>query len=114
MYFAKAPILILYERIFGIMHWLRAAVYTTLIVSFLGYLGPLLYVAVECSDAEVVDMSSLQACAGFTPRVGLGHGIISLVVDIIIFFLPMPLILKMNLSTEKKIGLALVFMSGIL
>lgn len=42
------------------------------------------------------------------------HGAVGLAADIFIFILPLPIIYQLNLSTRRKIGLATVFLTGVL
>ncbi|KAF2472306.1 uncharacterized protein BDR25DRAFT_221038 [Lindgomyces ingoldianus] len=77
MWASKAPILLLYTRIFGVERWLRR--------------------------------TSYAASAS-----GVALGVISVITDLIIFFLPISSILKMQLPFAKKLGLLIVFMTGIL
>ncbi|KAI8953720.1 hypothetical protein F4801DRAFT_106418 [Xylaria longipes] len=113
IYFAKVPVLVLFARLFGIRKWLRVTIWTTLGVGFAIFLGSLLYVSVECSAGKVHDVAGLLACTDSSAKNGLIQGIASLVLDVIVFAIPLPIVLNLHLSTGKKIGLFAVFTAGI-
>ncbi|KAJ8123108.1 hypothetical protein ONZ43_g862 [Nemania bipapillata] len=113
IYFAKVPVFVLYARLFGIRKWLRITVWTTLGVSFFIFLGSLLYVSVECSAGKVHDQLTELGCINAGGRNGLVHGVASLALDLIAFSLPLPIVFHLQLSTNKKIGLSIVFTAGI-
>ncbi|KAI0971689.1 hypothetical protein F4678DRAFT_472207 [Xylaria arbuscula] len=108
IYFAKAPVLVLYVRLFGIRKWFRVTVWTTLGVSFFIFLGSLLYASVKCSAGKVYDQITELGCINAGGRNGLVHGVASLTLDLIIFVLPLPIVFHLHLSTNKKIGFAIV------
>ncbi|KAK3367760.1 hypothetical protein B0H63DRAFT_535858 [Podospora didyma] len=114
-YFAKVPILVLYLRIFGVYRWMRLACYGLLTAPFFVLSGSASYSAVMCApDRRVLDSTFSVGCM----RAGLGtcvwNGSIALVADVVIFILPLPAISILRLPTRKKVGLYLVFLSGIL
>ncbi|KAI0546093.1 hypothetical protein F4679DRAFT_438446 [Xylaria curta] len=113
IYFSKVPVLVLFVRLFGIRKWLRITIWTTLGVFFALFLSTLLYVSVECSAGKVHDVPSLFNCTGSSATNGLVQGIASLILDLIIFIIPLPIVLNLHMSTSKKIGLCVVFTAGI-
>ncbi|TRX96844.1 hypothetical protein FHL15_002150 [Xylaria flabelliformis] len=113
IYFSKVPVLVLFVRLFGIRKWLRITIWTILGVFFALFLSTLLYVSVECSAGKVRDVPSLFNCTGSSATNGLVQGIASLILDVIIFIIPLPIVLNLHMSTSKKIGLCVVFTAGI-
>ncbi|KAI3317920.1 hypothetical protein HD806DRAFT_513651 [Xylariaceae sp. AK1471] len=113
IYFSKIPVLVLFTRLFGIRKWLRVTVWTTISVGFFVFLGSLLYVSVECSAGKVHDVASEGGCITAGGNNGLVHGVASLILDLIVFVLPLPILFHLHLSTNKKIGLCVVFTAGI-
>lgn len=114
IYFAKVPLLVLLDRLFGIRKWVRVTVWTTVGVGFAIFLASLLYVAVECSAARVHDMADQLVCIDSASTNGLVHGTASLVLDLIAFIVPVPIVLNLHISKSKKIGLGAVFAAGLL
>jgi hypothetical protein len=87
MWSAKVPILLLYIQIFGIKRWVRFASYTLIAATGIVFL---IFSAITYAR------------------------ITSITTDVIIFLMPIPLILSLNLSTRRKIGVSLVFSSGLI
>lgn len=115
MYFSKTPLLILYIRLFGIKSWLRVTCYATLALSFVLFLTSLSVVGTACSHSEEApDPMLLAKCIKTKMLVGVMNGSTAVVTDIIVVILPLPTIAKLALPLHKKIGLAVLFLSGIL
>lgn len=115
LWFSKAPIIFLYLKLFNIHRWLRYISWVTLLVSCLVYLVGLIYTLVYCPvDAGKATFPAYQVCASANTLAGVFSGFVSVVVDLIMFILPIPIILKLHLETSKKIGLGLTFFSAIL
>lgn len=54
--------------------------------------------------------------AGFLQRsygIAVANAVFNLTIDLIAFTIPIPIIYKLNLPVAKKIGLAFMFVSGI-
>lgn len=114
IYFAKVPVLVLFDRLFGIRKWVRVTVWTTTGAGLAIFLASLLYVSVECSAAKVHDAADQIVCMDSASTNGLVHGTASLVLDVIAFIIPVPIVLNLHISKSKKIGLGAVFAAGIL
>ncbi|KAF4633234.1 hypothetical protein G7Y89_g4887 [Cudoniella acicularis] len=113
---SKAPLLLLYVRIFGIKIWLKICSYMTLAALTVLMLASMIAIGIVCappSDGHVTTLFLLR-CTLWSEHNGFACGILSLVVDIIILLLPIPIIIKLQLPMHKKIGLFLVFASGLL
>ncbi|OTA52373.1 hypothetical protein K449DRAFT_403013 [Hypoxylon sp. EC38] len=113
MYFAKTPILVLYLKLFGIKTWLRVASYATLTLSFIIFLITLSIAGAACSQTSEVDMNFLEKCITTSVSVGVSNGATAVITDIIVIILPLPIIAGLELPLPKKIGLAIVFLTGI-
>lgn len=116
MWFSKAPILLLYIRLFGIERQIRIISLATLIV-----LGAVLtavnsYNTAKCvlpkSEADVT-LAFLESCSHASSVAGISGASFALLADIIIFLLPIPVIIKLHLPLSKRIGLGLVFATGL-
>ncbi|KAI4866585.1 hypothetical protein F4820DRAFT_416560 [Hypoxylon rubiginosum] len=114
MYFSKTPLLILYIRLFGIKSWLRVTCYATLTLSFILFLTSVSVAGTACSRSdEAPDPTILTKCIKTSILVGVMNGSTAVVTDIIIIILPLPIIAKLALPLHKKIGLAILFLTGI-
>ncbi|KAI3319098.1 hypothetical protein HD806DRAFT_548668 [Xylariaceae sp. AK1471] len=111
---AKAPILFFYIRIFGIKKWLRVISYVVLVVSFAVILAVDAYVGAQCNpNVHVLGPNYLAGCANAGSLAGIITSFFSTFTDAIIFILPIPVVLSLQLPLHKKIGLSIVFLNGI-
>ncbi|KAK6845941.1 hypothetical protein PG987_001129 [Apiospora arundinis] len=114
MYFAKAPLLLLYIRIFGIKKWFRVVCYTVLLATAVIYLACALYSGISCIPADgLYDDSFVLECAQSTFVPALCRCFTSIFTDLVALSLPLSVVVKLHLPRGRKIGLALVFMTGI-
>ncbi|EMR62958.1 putative integral membrane protein [Eutypa lata UCREL1] len=111
----KAPILVLYVKLFGVRTWLRWLSYLTLVVTGLNFLGSFILPVVQCDTGMTTpDPAIFLICQNATVTGGIWSGFVSIIEDVIIFCMPIPAILQLNLPTAKKVGVILVFFSGII
>ncbi|KAF2964081.1 hypothetical protein GQX73_g9494 [Xylaria multiplex] len=113
LWFSKAPILFLYLKLFGVNRWLRYISWATLVVAGLVYIAGLIFTLVMC-PTDLITLERYQTCAHSNTLTGVISGFVSVIVDAIIFVLPIPIIFGLQLETSKKIGLSVAFLSGIL
>jgi hypothetical protein len=115
MWSAKVPILLLYIQIFGIKRWVRFASYTLIAATGIVFLifSAITYARCDPGDAPI-DLTFIGTCIKQATDSGLALRITSITTDVIIFLMPIPLILSLNLSTRRKIGVSLVFSSGLI
>lgn len=118
MWTAKLPVLLLLARIFGVDRAVRITAYATALVLGIAIVSAGIYNAVICWPPGADD--GLDVYLGFVPRctdasslTGTILAPISLAGDVIIFLLPLPVIFKLQLSIQKKIGLLVVFLFGL-
>ncbi|CAG9982015.1 unnamed protein product [Clonostachys byssicola] len=115
LWFSKAPIVFLYLKLFGVNRWLRYISWVTLVISGMVYTGGLIYTLVHCPvNPSKATFPEYQKCATANTLAGVISGCISVTVDAILFFLPIPVIIRLNLKLSQKIGLSLTFFSAIL
>lgn len=112
---SKAAILSLYLRLFAVQRWLRITSYTVLLTTFLFYLAYSLLAGVFCTPrpGKPWDAAVMRKCTSLTVLY-LAQGAVGTAADIIIFVLPLPIIFRLHLAPRKKLGLAAVFLAGIL
>ncbi|KAK4168228.1 hypothetical protein QBC43DRAFT_116120 [Cladorrhinum sp. PSN259] len=115
-YFAKVPILLLYLRLFGgVYKWLRFTCYMLFILPIFILAGSASYCAAYCApDNKTVDQMFAVNCLRAIAIVCVFNGVFALVTDIIIFILPLPAVAQLTLPRKKKLGLVLIFLSGLL
>ncbi|KAK7751447.1 hypothetical protein SLS62_006532 [Diatrype stigma] len=111
----KAPILALYVKLFGVRKWLRWVCFITLFVTGLNFIGSFILPIVACDTrSPTPDIAGFQTCQNATVTGGIWSGFISIIEDVIIFCIPIPSIAQLNLKLSKKIGIFVVFFSGII
>lgn len=115
-FFAKAPLFFLCIRLFGSVKWVRTVSYCSIVLTLLQFIIGSSILGAYCSPIGrfPLDGSFIDTCVMWYSYVVLWNGIISFVTDIILFLLPFPIIIKLQLPRRKKINLAIVFMAGIL
>ncbi|KAF4631711.1 hypothetical protein G7Y89_g6426 [Cudoniella acicularis] len=114
---AKAPILLLFIRLFGVHRWIRVTSIAILVVTGVAIIVGDSYNAAKCAPPKSDDgmtLVFLSNCSTASSYVGVTLGTFGLVADIIIFVLPLPIIAKLHLPLGKRIGIAIVFLAGFL
>ncbi|TWU75972.1 hypothetical protein ED733_006810 [Metarhizium rileyi] len=113
--FFKVALLISYLRLLqGTDHKVyRMVVWATIVIVFLAHLGCALSLVFACTPVEKswkpwVEGSCLHPGPSFT-----GYAIVTIVSDIVVAVLPIPVLLKLNVRLEKKLGLVGIFMLGL-
>lgn len=72
-----------------------------------------MWTGAHCSPGlHTVDNVFLFSCVRSTYHTTVSRNSLSLVVDLVIFALPLPFVAKLKLSRRKKIGVFLVFLTG--
>ncbi|POR39180.1 Uncharacterized protein TPAR_00619 [Tolypocladium paradoxum] len=91
----------------------RRVVWATIVLVFLGHLGCALSLIFACTP---VDKSWNPLTAGTCLPPGpsfTGYAVVTIVSDVVVALLPIPVLLKLNVRLEKKIGLMGIFMLGL-
>lgn len=116
MYFAKAPILALYIRLFGVKPWVRYTCYITLAATLLQLLAAAALVGASCAPLakEGFKSDKTATCLASVFNVGIWNGLVSVITDIIALVIPILIVMKLHLPLHKRIGLGFVFLSGVL
>ncbi|KAM0329411.1 hypothetical protein ACHAQA_004718 [Verticillium albo-atrum] len=110
--FAKISILLFFSRIFQV-RWFLVTVRAFIAFLILHGLLFVLLVAFQCTPVSSVwDRSNLdRTCINMT-AVGYAGAVCSIVEDLVIMALPVPELLKLQLTKKKKIALAIIFALG--
>jgi hypothetical protein len=119
MWTSKAPILLLFIRLFGVSKPLRFTCYAILFFTAVAYLLGAAIPSALCTPKAVdftdpMALMNLALCSKRSSQAGVALGVVSLTTDLIILVIPLPFITKMHLPFDKKIGLIAVFLVGIL
>ncbi|KJZ73185.1 hypothetical protein HIM_07382 [Hirsutella minnesotensis 3608] len=91
----------------------RRVVWITILIIFLAHVGCALSLIFACTPVDkswnpLKPGTCLPTGASFT-----GYAIVTIVSDIVVALLPIPVLLKLNVRLEKKLGLIGIFMLGL-
>ncbi|KAL9620043.1 MAG: hypothetical protein Q9160_005421 [Pyrenula sp. 1 TL-2023] len=107
----KIAILALYLRLFKSEAWFRVSSWCVISIIVAFMCAQLALAAKACAPVHGIWAYS-QSCGSWMNYLLLAGGPLWVLVDILIFCLPFPIILGLNLERRKKIGLSIVFMAG--
>ena len=110
---AKAAILALYIRVFGPVRWLRITSYGLIVFMFLFYWSNIAISATYCipRNGAPWNTTTFANCAKPAASV-IVIGVLDLATDLVLYFLPFPIINKLQLAPRKLLGLRVVFLIG--
>ncbi|KAI1114482.1 hypothetical protein F5Y14DRAFT_170806 [Nemania sp. NC0429] len=110
----KAPILFLYIRLFGIKKWLRVISHTTLVLTALVYVSGIIAIPPACTPrTHELSEGFIDNCQIRTRMINVYLGSVSVLADVIILVLPMPVVFGLKLLVRSRIGLVFLFLSGL-
>lgn len=116
-FFIKLSILLLYLRIFSPQRAARSFIYAGIAVVFLYSLVVTTLFPVFCAPRKGEDwVSSYMSdrCKSHTNDTFIASVILNFATDIYILVIPLPMVWKLHISTSRRIGLILIFATGIL
>ena len=113
IFFAKLSLFMLYYRLFKIKVFIRYAIIFGIAFGLVIYFGNMTVNGVLCAPrvGQPWSLTVLIKCHRSTVF-GFVLGVANLALDIFLLILPIPVILPMQLSVEKKIGVLAIFMVG--
>lgn len=111
LFFPKVSIFLLYIQIFRINTFVRRGAKIGIVVAFLAYFPPTLILSYF--DAPHAGQTWEYLLVSGMPEKGIPGGItigcLSVLVDIYVFVLPIPPLLKLNMPLSKRIQLMVLF-----
>ncbi|KAI1366287.1 hypothetical protein F5Y08DRAFT_142158 [Xylaria arbuscula] len=114
IFFTKLSILLLYLRIFSVNRTFTRVTIATIVIFTLTYI-PLASLAiaflVACDDLG--KLIEEPFCSGYSIPALLFSAIFNVITDIWLLLLPFPLLVRLQLQTRQKLGLAAVFAAGL-
>lgn len=107
----KASVLLLYSRVFSPDQSFRRKIYAMVAITFLSNMAwiPLFCVLYSSSPnawATIYHYSQVRAYALF-------EGISGVIIDLITFYLPIPVILNLQMPLRQKLGILAIFATGL-
>ena len=116
IFFAKASLLLLYLRIFGPKQSTRYAIYIGLVFAFRLYWINIPITAYYCAPSVGRSWSiiGIGLKCKKTLILGLLQGPLNVVLDLFIFILPIPVVMRLQMSSRRRFAVLSVFLTGIL
>jgi hypothetical protein len=112
MWAVKACIQALFIRIFDSVRWMRIASYLLMISTGILYVAAIIIWCIYCTPRANEDWGTSavgRSSSRMITALVVTQGVVGLLVDILMFAMPFPIILRLQLQTPKKLGLTLVF-----
>lgn len=115
IFFAKSSLFMLYYRLFMTRRFVRYAIIFGVAFSFVVYFSNMTAAGIMCAPkvGHPWDWTTIAKCYRDSVS-GFVLGIVNLALDIYLLILPIPVILPLQLSIKKKIGVLGIFMVGLL
>lgn len=115
MYFAKLAVLLLYLKLFAPKKTIRYLIYFGMAFIFCAYWINVPLQSLYCAPraGQAWDASILPNCNKLT-ILGVAQGVCGVSSDLYILFLPVPVVLSLNLPLERRLGVLAIFMVGIM
>lgn len=116
MFFAKMALFLLYYRLFALHRWTKIAIYSGMSITSCFYLATFIVQLVLCIPRRHENWTSMTYLERCSRGEGLGdvHGVFGLVSDLYIFVLPLPVLYRLQMSLQKKIGVTAAFLTGLM
>ena len=116
MLFAKVALLLLYYRVFSLDRWTKIAIYFGITIIALFYIATGVTNFVLCTPWRHEDWTSTsfeKRCDRAEVQSDI-QGIFGLVSDLYIFILPLPAVYRVRMSSQKKLAITAVFLTGLM
>ena len=114
LFFGKVSILLLLFRLFAPTRWFRYMIYLGIAWTTLITLVSIIVAAALCTPRHgesFGDVPVAERCSKETTWALIG-GVSDVVVDLFIIYLPIPMLWKLNMGLQRKIGIMAIFLTG--
>lgn len=116
VFFIKLSLLLLYLQIFDCLLWLKCLVWIGIVVTGLFYFSGMIAVLAMCvpqHGESYLESLASPKCGG-TKVLSLVIGAFNIISDLYLLIIPLPAIWSLQLPLRKKVGVVMVFMTGLL
>lgn len=116
LFFAKSAIFLLYLRLFTINRKMRYCIWFGLAWTFVLYWINIPFESWNCAPraGDPWGIETVGKTCGDNIMFGLVQGVLAVALDLYIFFLPIPIILSLQMSLNKRLAVLGVFATAIL
>ena len=112
---AKLSLFLLYHRLFGRHFWIRYLVYLGIFCSVAMYATGIIvygYLCLPRSGQSWVKAVLSSRCHQQFIMVGYVRGSFNILSDLYLLLLPLPAVWQLHLPVRKRLGIAIVFLTG--
>jgi hypothetical protein len=113
MFLGKLCLLFLYQRIFGHISKVRYQIYIAYFMTLPIFAG-IIVLPVLSAPPPGKPWGTPNPRREDNGKFSLGTGVVNLLVDLFILYIPIPVIASMNLSRRKKTGVLVIFLTGLM
>ncbi|KAI1359765.1 hypothetical protein F5Y08DRAFT_68890 [Xylaria arbuscula] len=118
LFFSKTATLLLFRQVFSVSRSTSIAIWIGIAYDFVIYVASLILATYWATPHSGETWDSLINGAGSTAQyiifVAIGQGAASILLDLYIFILPLPIIARLNLSARRKWKIGAIFLVGFL
>ena len=117
MFLVKLSLFLLYLRIFTIVKHIKIMIYIGIAFHLTLYTISFVLEFVFCYPQQGQSLLASFAapnCAVDAAKLGIAQGVANIIGDFWLLLTPVPVIWKLQLSFQKKIGVTAIFMTGFL
>lgn len=114
IFFAKLTLLLLYFRLFSFSRWTGAAIYFGITATGVFYAATTVAYGTQCVRRPGQKWLVASERCTSTFDITYAQGTFGVVSDIYIFILPMSVLWGLQMSLSKKLGVAAIFLTGLM
>lgn len=112
IFFGKSSLLLLYYRIFSPSKAFRYKIYGGLIFAAISQLAIIPIDSIYCAPPAGTSWAIFNPNCYKSYGYGIAQGLSNLLLDLFIFYLPIPVIWHLQMPLKKRIGVIAIFMTG--
>ena len=117
MFLVKLSLFLLYLRVFTLVRHIRILIFIGIAFHLVLYTTCFVLAFVFCyprGGQSFLISFTAPSCASDAARLGIAQSVANIIGDFYLLLLPVPVIWKLQLSLQKKIGVTAIFMTGFL
>ena len=117
IFFSKEAIFLLYLEIFQVKKAMRVAIFTGMLFTGVVYWTGLIIESIFCAPhvGESWDpLAGRGTRCSKSENWGVAQGACAIVIDVLIFVLPIPVVSRLQLGTRRKVQILAVFMTALM
>lgn len=108
-YFTKLSILLLYIRVFGVTRWVRTTCYGCIAALTFQTIPIFFIMFFQCQPLQAIWNKYIEGRCLDVSAIAYAGGALSIAWDVVLIALPIPEILKLQVSARKRLTLVVIF-----